>query len=93
MDSEVFRVTVNFRGRVQGVGFRWNVRDESSGFEVAGYVKNLSNGSVEMVAEGDKTEVNRFLVSVENRMRGYLSDKTVLARVGQSPCEGYVIAY
>ena len=93
MDSEVFRVTVNFRGRVQGVGFRWNVRDEASGFEIAGYVKNLSNGSVELVAEGDKAEVNRFLASVENRMCGYVSDKTVLERVGQSQFEGFVIAY
>ena len=93
MDSEVFRVTVNFRGRVQGVGFRWNVRDEASGFEIAGYVKNLSNGSVELVAEGDEAEVNRFLASVENRMCGYVSDKTVLERVGQSQFEGFLIAY
>ena len=36
--------------------------------------RNLPNGSVEMVAEGEKAEVNRFLASVENRMRGYVSD-------------------
>ena len=93
MSSEVFRLTVNFRGRVQGVGFRWNVRQESSGFDVAGYVKNLPDGSVEMLAEGEKDEVNRFLASVENRMRGHVTDRTTLERMGDEQFSGFEITY
>ena len=93
MSSEVFRLTVNFRGRVQGVGFRWNVREESSGFDVTGYVKNLPDGSVEMLAEGEKDEVNRFLASVENRMRSYVTDRTTLERMGDGQFSDFGITY
>ena len=93
MTSEVFRLTVNFRGRVQGVGFRWNVRNESGSFVVTGYVKNLSDGSVEMLVEGEKDEVNRFLTSVENRMRGYVTDRTTAERVGERQFSGFEITY
>ena len=78
---------------MQGVGFRWNVRQESSGFDVAGYVKNLPDGSVEMLAEGEKDEVNRFLASVENRMRDYVTDRTILERMGDGQFPGFEITY
>ena len=76
---------------MQGVGFRWNVREESSEFDVAGYVKNLSDGSVEMLAEGEKDEVNRCLASVENRMRSYVTDRTTLERMGDGQFSGFGI--
>ena len=46
------RRKVHFRGRVQGVGFRYTVRGVASGFAVTGYVKNLPDGRVLVVAEG-----------------------------------------
>ncbi|QPM69408.1 acylphosphatase [Atribacter laminatus] len=49
-----------FRGRVQGVGFRYFVLKRASGFEVTGFVKNLYHGEVEVVAEGEKSEVESF---------------------------------
>ena len=62
METDCFRLGVKFWGRVQGVGFRWNVKDVSSGYSVTGYVKNLSDGSVEMLAEGEEHEVRRTAV-------------------------------
>ena len=40
------------RGRVQGVGYRYYVLREAEGRQVTGYVRNLADGSVEVVAEG-----------------------------------------
>ena len=49
-----------YSGRVQGVGFRYTVRTVAAGFEVAGAVRNLADGRVELVAEGDKNELEAF---------------------------------
>lgn len=65
---------VRFSGRVQGVGFRYTVRHLSEGFAVAGYVKNLSDGSVELVVEGRPTEVTGLVAAVKQRMSGYIED-------------------
>jgi acylphosphatase len=41
------------RGRVQGVGFRWFVRAEAERLGLHGWVRNASDGSVEVCVEGD----------------------------------------
>lgn len=58
--SECWRLTIY--GRVQGVGFRYSVLDfvENNGVEVVGFVKNLINGAVEVVAQGEKSELMRL---------------------------------
>ncbi len=55
------RLEVVFRGRVQGVGFRFTVRDISKQFQVTGFVRNEEDGSVRLVAEGLREELQRFL--------------------------------
>jgi len=45
------------RGRVQGVGFRYFVAAEAAGFKVGGYVRNLMDGGVEALLEGDEGQV------------------------------------
>jgi acylphosphatase len=47
-------------GRVQGVGFRFFVEDQARREGLAGYVRNLPDGCVEAVAEGDEESVARF---------------------------------
>ncbi len=54
-----------FRGRVQGVGFRWTVVDHAEKFRLTGTVKNLSNGSVEVYAYGDKRRLESFLEALQ----------------------------
>lgn len=46
------RIHVAVRGRVQGVGFRWFVREAARRLDLAGWVRNRSDGSVEVAAEG-----------------------------------------
>ncbi|MCH9628123.1 MAG: Acylphosphatase [Chlamydiales bacterium] len=54
-----------FKGRVQGVGFRWTVVDCAEKFQLTGTVKNLSNGSVEVYAYGDKERLTSFLEALQ----------------------------
>jgi acylphosphatase len=58
------RVTVHYAGRVHGVGFRATVRQLACGYEVAGTVRNLSDGRVELVAEGARAEIEAFLEGI-----------------------------
>lgn len=57
-------VRVLYSGKVQGVGFRYNAKAVSTGYEVSGTVKNLPDGRVELVAEGDSAELRAFLEAV-----------------------------
>jgi acylphosphatase len=68
------RGTAIFRGHVQGVGFRYTALDAARGFQVTGYVCNEPDGTVEVVAEGARDEVERFIDAVRNEMSHYVSD-------------------
>jgi len=52
------------RGRVQGVGFRFFVRGQASVMGVAGWVKNLPDGSVEIHAEAEREVLEKFVEKV-----------------------------
>ena len=52
---------VFYEGHVQGVGFRWSVRDVAKGFDVTGWVRNLPDGRVELHVTGEQNEVRAFL--------------------------------
>jgi acylphosphatase len=54
-----YRVIVS--GRVQGVGFRYSTKELARGFEVSGSVRNLPDGSVEIVVAGERAEIDAFL--------------------------------
>ena len=58
------RVSNIYAGRVQGVGFRYSVRMCATGFEVTGWVRNLEDGRVELVAEGARAELDEFLEAI-----------------------------
>ena len=53
---------VFYSGRVQGVGFRYTTRQLASGYEVSGWVRNLTDGRVELLAVArDAAELEAFL--------------------------------
>lgn len=68
------RRTVHYTGRVQGVGFRFTAQRIAARHDVTGYVRNMSDGRVEIVVEGQSTEVERFLAAVAEAMSGYIQD-------------------
>jgi len=68
----MIRLTVQFTGRVQGVGFRYTTQRIARRHAVAGYVQNLPDGRVKLVAEGERAEVRAFADEVADTMAGYI---------------------
>ena len=68
------RARVIFSGQVQGVGFRYTSRSVARGFDVTGAVRNLGDGTVELEAQGQKSEVESFLSSLQSEMSHYIRD-------------------
>ena len=71
------RRIVHFSGRVQGVGFRYTTDRVAANFRVAGFVRNLTDGRVELVAEGVPAELDRFLAAVAEAMSGNIDSQSV----------------
>ena len=65
---EKYRLQVWFEGRVQGVGFRFKVSRIATGHEVAGFVENLDDGRVHLVAVGEPNEVRAFVDEIKKIM-------------------------
>jgi acylphosphatase len=55
------RLSATVHGRVQGVGFRQSTVSTAQRLGVAGWVANLRNGNVRVVAEGDELVLQRLL--------------------------------
>lgn len=55
------RAQIVVQGLVQGVGYRFFVIEQAKQYNIRGYVKNLHNGCVEVVVQGDKGLVNDFI--------------------------------
>jgi acylphosphatase len=72
----MIRRTSYFAGHVQGVGFRYTARDVAADFAVKGFVRNLPDGRVELVAEGESAEIDRFLGALSERMEGFIKQRT-----------------
>ena len=68
----MIRRTVFFSGRVQGVGFRYTTCRIAARFPVTGYVKNLSDGRVELVVEGRDADVERLIEQISTDMQGHI---------------------
>ncbi|MEC7567176.1 MAG: acylphosphatase [Planctomycetota bacterium] len=89
----VSRQRVIFTGRVQGVGFRHSTKVIAQGFEVTGFVRNQDDGTVEMVAGGEASEVDRFIVAVQEQMSGLITNTRFSLRVDHEQFTGFTIRY
>lgn len=67
------RIAVRYEGRVQGVGFRATVREIARRHPVAGWVRNESDGSVRMEAEGERAALDRFRENISEVMRTFIA--------------------
>ena len=64
------RLHVLVTGLVQGVGFRWHVREAARRLDLAGWVLNRPDGSVEVVAEGSDDAIAKLRATIEQGPRG-----------------------
>jgi acylphosphatase len=88
-----FFLRVLFAGRVQGVGFRWSTQSVAKGFAITGYVKNLHDGTVELMAEGEVSEARGFLDALRSRMSGYVENCEVTEGTATRRYQEFSIAY
>ncbi len=76
--------TIHFSGTVQGVGFRYTAHHLAQGFQVTGYVRNLPDGRVELVAEGEPDQIDGLVHAIQQTMRSCVRDTTC----SESPATG-----
>ncbi|OCG15876.1 hypothetical protein A9G45_05995 [Gilliamella sp. HK2] len=60
------KVKINVNGRVQGVGFRFFTYQQAQKLNLVGYVQNLDNGDVEIIAQGDNLQISKLIKWIEN---------------------------
>jgi len=86
------RMTILYSGRVQGVGFRYNAKSVAMGYDVAGTVRNLSDGRVELVAEGERAELESFRQAVrDSGLERIIRDEAVTCEPARGGFRGFEI--
>lgn len=61
-----------FSGTVQGVGFRYTTERMAVRFPVTGFVRNLANGQVEILVEGEEKTLQEFLKAIREAFHPYI---------------------
>ncbi len=87
------RWTLHFTGRVQGVGFRASTEHIAAGFAVTGYVRNLRDGRVEVVAEGTEPELRKFLDEIRARLGYYIREQTQVTDAASGEWVDFAVRY
>lgn len=86
------RLTVHYSGRVQGVGFRYTTKTVATGFEVTGAIRNLPDGRVELVAEGNRAELEAFRAAIlDAGLAGFIRDEQVTWADAKNEFRGFAI--
>ena len=91
MSDTVFCMDCWFEGHVQGVGFRYQTVSVAKGYEVSGSVRNLVDGRVHLVAEGEEAEVRAFQEAVADELENYIRKAEIQTIVGPRSCTGFSI--
>ncbi|MFZ5554257.1 MAG: acylphosphatase [Bacteroidota bacterium] len=79
-------VVIKVYGKVQGVSFRYYTREKAIGLDVAGFVKNVDDGSVYIEAEGEEEKVNELIKWCKHGPSSARVDKIV---VGENKWQGF----
>lgn len=88
------RMTVHFSGMVQGVGFRYTALHVSRRFPaISGFVRNLYDGRVELVVEGEGEDVRAFVREVRESMSEYIRSAVVREEPATAEFAGFEIRH
>ena len=83
-----------YSGRVQGVGFRITAEETARGLGVVGWVKNLRDGRVELVAEAEEAILTRFLEEIRSgSMKNFIKQEDISWSDAQETFDGFEIRY
>ena len=85
-------ISALYEGKVQGVGFRASILSRAKGYEVTGWVKNLPDGRVEVLASGDAAELEEFLQGIrESHLAGHIEHENVTPATPEPGLKGFRI--
>ncbi len=87
------RVAAYFSGYVQGVGFRYTAVSQARYFNVQGYAKNLPDGRVELVAEGDPRELVHFVEKMKSVFGRFVRDTQFTFESATGEFDGFGIRH
>jgi len=82
-----------FAGRVQGVGFRYTTRNIAARLPVTGFVQNLPDGRVLLVAEGPSEALDRLLALVDEEMGRYVTAREQSASLARGEFDDFEIRF
>ena len=82
-----------FIGRVQGVGFRFTALDIARRHRINGFVRNLPDGTVEMVAQGNPEAVSDCIRDINESFSGYIRDTRIEEIPANPECEEFKITF
>jgi acylphosphatase len=86
------RLQILYSGRVQGVGFRYAAKMTARGFDVTGTVRNLADGRVELIAEGEGAELEAFQEAIrESGVGALIKHEAVSWAAAQGGLRGFEI--
>jgi len=71
------RADIHFIGTVQGVGFRYTTLSFAQQLSLRGWVKNLSDGSVEAVIEGPREKIEELLSRLKGQFGSFIRDQQI----------------
>jgi len=80
-----------YSGTVQGVGFRYTFLRYATLLQLNGWVRNLSDGRVEVVVEGSRETVEELMKRIDDRFKGYVGDKEVTFESADNTSQGFSI--
>src|SRR6266404_9444170 len=88
--SVTVSIQVFYEGNVQGVGFRYTVRQIAKGFDITGSVRNLRDGRVELLAAGEEDEVRAFLDAImQSELRAHIRKQSEAALPNPQAFRGF----
>lgn len=82
-----------YSGMVQGVGFRFMVEDIAAKLGVCGWVKNLGDGRVEVIAEAKEEALKQFLAQVSQHFSRYIRDTDIQWQEPSAKFKDFSIRY
>lgn len=89
----MIQVHVYFSGMVQGVGFRYTARDFAKRLGISGWVRNLSDGRVELLAEASEEAIDEFLKNIDEAFAGYIRDRRIEKEKAQGEIADFRIVH
>ena len=87
------RRRIFYSGRVQGVGFRYTTQATAKDFRVFGWVRNLPEGRVELLAEGEPQEVTAFLARIDEIMGRNIHAREEFHEAATGEFSSFTVAY